>query len=43
MDQITLGNVTITRVWEYFGSVDMTPDTFFPESPKKVWDDNASC
>ncbi len=42
MDQITLGNVTITRVWEYFGSVDMTPDTFFPESPKKVWDDNAS-
>ncbi|NDV04996.1 MBL fold metallo-hydrolase [Rhodococcus sp. IEGM 248] len=42
MDQITLGNVTITRVWEYFGSVDMTPDTFFPDSPKEVWDDNAS-
>ena len=32
MDQITLGDVTITRVWEYYGPVDMTPQTFFPES-----------
>ncbi|WP_086560298.1 MBL fold metallo-hydrolase [Streptomyces africanus] len=38
MEQITLGNVTITRVWEYFGSVEMTPDTFFPESSKEVWE-----
>ncbi|MFE3140925.1 MBL fold metallo-hydrolase [Streptomyces scopuliridis] len=42
MERIELGNVTITRVWEYYGSVDMTPDTFFPESPKEVWDDGAS-
>jgi glyoxylase-like metal-dependent hydrolase (beta-lactamase superfamily II) len=42
MEQITLGNVTITRVWEYFGSVEMTPDTFFPESPKEVWNGGAS-
>ncbi|MFC8366874.1 MULTISPECIES: MBL fold metallo-hydrolase [unclassified Streptomyces] len=42
MDHITLGNVTITRVWEYFGSVEMTPDTFFPGSPEEVWNDGAS-
>ncbi|MEU7486952.1 MBL fold metallo-hydrolase [Streptomyces sp. NPDC042319] len=38
MDHIKLGNVSVTRVWEYFGSVDMTPGTFFPESPKEVWE-----
>ncbi|WP_369212849.1 MBL fold metallo-hydrolase [Streptomyces flavofungini] len=38
---ITLGEVSVTRVWEYFGSVDMTPDTFFPQSPKDVWDEGA--
>ncbi|MDG9722899.1 MULTISPECIES: MBL fold metallo-hydrolase [unclassified Streptomyces] len=42
MEQITLGDVTITRVWEYFGSVEMTPDQFFPESPKEVWNSGAS-
>ncbi|MGW0548268.1 MBL fold metallo-hydrolase [Streptomyces altiplanensis] len=42
MDHITLGNVTVTRVWEYFGSVEMPPDTFFPESPKGVWEDGHS-
>ncbi|WP_455771055.1 MBL fold metallo-hydrolase [Streptomyces anthocyanicus] len=36
--QITLGNVSITRVWEYFGSVEMTSDIFFPESSKEVWE-----
>jgi glyoxylase-like metal-dependent hydrolase (beta-lactamase superfamily II) len=41
MEQIILGNVSITRVREYFGSVDMTPDTFFPESPKEVWEAGA--
>ncbi|WP_433190173.1 MBL fold metallo-hydrolase [Actinoallomurus sp. CA-150999] len=41
MEQIKLGNVTITRVWEYYGSVEMTPDTFFPESPKEVWESGA--
>ncbi|MFJ2755436.1 MBL fold metallo-hydrolase [Nocardioides sp. NPDC087217] len=42
MEQINLGDVTITRVWEYYGPVEMTPDTFFPEIPKEVWDDGAS-
>lgn len=41
MEQIELGDVTITRVREYYGSVDMTPDTFFPESSKEVWEDGA--
>ncbi|MFE4971313.1 MBL fold metallo-hydrolase [Kitasatospora sp. NPDC056651] len=41
MEQITLGDVSITRVWEYFGSVEMTPDTFFPESSKEVWETGA--
>ncbi|EFE72222.1 MBL fold metallo-hydrolase [Streptomyces viridosporus] len=41
MEQIKLGDVTITRVREYYGSVEMTPDAFFPESPKEVWDDNS--
>ncbi|MFC4627547.1 MBL fold metallo-hydrolase [Promicromonospora alba] len=38
MSQITLGDVTITRVLEYFGPVEMTPETFFPDSSKEVWD-----
>ncbi|MFI8191699.1 MBL fold metallo-hydrolase [Streptomyces sp. NPDC085946] len=42
MEQITLGNITVTRVWEYFGPVEMTPDTFFPGSPKEVWNSGAS-
>ncbi|WP_405652050.1 MBL fold metallo-hydrolase [Streptomyces sp. RK9] len=42
METITLGDVTITRVREYFGSVDMAPATFFPDIPKGVWDDGAS-
>lgn len=42
MDHITLGNVGVTRVREYFGSVDMTPGTFFPDSPQNVWEDSAA-
>lgn len=42
MEQIELGDVTITRVREYYGPVEMTPDTFFPESPKKVWDGSST-
>lgn len=38
MEQIKLGNVTITRVWEYYGSVEITPDAFFPDSSKEVWE-----
>ncbi|MFD5286298.1 MBL fold metallo-hydrolase [Streptomyces rubrogriseus] len=39
MEQITLGNVSVTRVWEYYGSVEMEPHAFFPESSQKVWKD----
>ncbi|MET9189002.1 MBL fold metallo-hydrolase [Streptomyces tendae] len=42
MDTITLGDVTMTRVWEYFGPVDMTPEAFFPESPAKAWETHRS-
>lgn len=42
MEHITLGDVTITRVREYFGPVEMTPAAFFPESPKEVWNDGAA-
>ncbi|PRY41383.1 MBL fold metallo-hydrolase [Umezawaea tangerina] len=42
MDQITLGDVTVTRVKEYFGSVEMTPAEFFPESPDGAWDEHRS-
>ncbi|MEV0698324.1 MBL fold metallo-hydrolase [Saccharopolyspora sp. NPDC050389] len=40
MREIVLGDVTITRVVEYFGSVEMSPEDFFPESPEGAW--NAS-
>ncbi|MFB4270032.1 MBL fold metallo-hydrolase [Nonomuraea sp. GTA35] len=41
-DQITLGDVTITRVREYYGPVEMTPETFFPESSPRTWQEHAS-
>ncbi|MHC9296973.1 MBL fold metallo-hydrolase [Mycobacterium sp. LTG2003] len=37
MNQIVLGDVTVTRVMEYYGSVEMSPETFFPESPDGAW------
>jgi glyoxylase-like metal-dependent hydrolase (beta-lactamase superfamily II) len=42
MDQITLGEVTVTRIKEYYGSVEMTPAEFFPESPDGSWDEHRS-
>jgi glyoxylase-like metal-dependent hydrolase (beta-lactamase superfamily II) len=42
MDQITLGDVTVTRIKEYYGSVEMTPADFFPESPDGAWDEHRS-
>ncbi|MEV6715338.1 MBL fold metallo-hydrolase [Lentzea sp. NPDC051208] len=41
MDTIELGDVSVTRVWEYYGSVEMTPEVFFPESSRQVWEDVA--
>ncbi|MDY7084114.1 MAG: MBL fold metallo-hydrolase [Actinomycetota bacterium] len=40
-ETIELGDVSVTRVWEYYGSVEMAPHTFFPESSEQVWDDHA--
>ncbi|MFH9863874.1 MBL fold metallo-hydrolase [Streptomyces sp. NPDC017202] len=40
MNTITLGDISLTRVWEYSGPVDMTPETFFPNSPVKAWEEN---
>ena len=40
MDQIILGDVTVTRVKEFYGSVEMTPGEFFPESPDGSWDEH---
>ncbi|WP_184577886.1 MBL fold metallo-hydrolase [Streptomyces zagrosensis] len=40
MNEIVLGDVTITRVTEYFGPVRLEPQTFFPQSPDGVWEEN---
>ena len=37
MEQITLGDVTVARVKEYYGSVGMAPSEFFPDSSDGVW------
>jgi glyoxylase-like metal-dependent hydrolase (beta-lactamase superfamily II) len=39
-DEITLGDVTVTRITEYYGSVGMTPAEFFPDSPEASWRDH---
>ncbi|MGE2730116.1 MBL fold metallo-hydrolase [Mycolicibacterium vaccae] len=40
MNEIVLGDVSITRVLEYYGSVELSPKTFFPESLESSWDAN---
>lgn len=40
MDQIELGDVTVTRVKEYYGSVQMAPADFFPDSTERDWEAN---
>lgn len=42
MESISLGDVLITRVREYYGPVGRTPGATFPDVPQEVWDDNAS-
>jgi len=37
VNEITLGNVTVTRIEEMHGPVGMTPDQFFPGSPANLW------
>lgn len=38
-DRITLGDVTVTRITEFYGSVEMTPAEFFPDSTDESWQD----
>ncbi|WP_033288792.1 MBL fold metallo-hydrolase [Amycolatopsis jejuensis] len=42
MHEIVLGDVTVTRVVEYYGPVGLRPAEFFPESTGKAWRDNES-
>ncbi|MBS2548598.1 MBL fold metallo-hydrolase [Catenulispora sp. NL8] len=37
MEQITLGDVTVARVKEYYGPVGMTPAEFFPDTSDEAW------
>jgi hypothetical protein len=39
VDEIKLGDVTVTRVEETHGPVGMTPAQFFPGSPERAWRD----
>lgn len=40
MDQIELGDVTVTRIKEYYGSVEMSPAEFFPDTTAHDWEAN---
>ncbi|MFE6613603.1 MBL fold metallo-hydrolase [Amycolatopsis sp. NPDC057786] len=40
MDEITIGDVTVTRVKEFYGSLGMTPAEFMPDSPGGAWDEH---
>lgn len=40
MNEIVLGDVTVTRVMEYYGSVRLSPQEFFPESTDDMWQRN---
>jgi glyoxylase-like metal-dependent hydrolase (beta-lactamase superfamily II) len=42
VDQINLGDVTVTRIKEFYGSVEMTPADFFPDSPDGSWEEHRS-
>lgn len=39
-EQITLGDVTVTRIKEFYGSARMSPGQFFPDSPDGAWDEH---
>jgi glyoxylase-like metal-dependent hydrolase (beta-lactamase superfamily II) len=40
MNEIKLGDVTVTRIEETHGPVGMTPDQFFPGSPEQIWQEH---
>ncbi|MFD8757195.1 MBL fold metallo-hydrolase [Kitasatospora sp. NPDC059577] len=37
-EQIVLGDVTVTRIKEYYGTAGLSPDRFFPDSPAGSWE-----
>ncbi|MFJ7274383.1 MBL fold metallo-hydrolase [Kitasatospora sp. NPDC098663] len=39
-DRITLGDVTVTRVKEFYGSAGLAPGQFFPDSPDGSWEEH---
>jgi glyoxylase-like metal-dependent hydrolase (beta-lactamase superfamily II) len=41
MDQIILGDVTVTRVREWYGPIGMGPRAFIPGLPESAWQDAA--
>ncbi|HEY3708148.1 MAG TPA: MBL fold metallo-hydrolase [Amycolatopsis sp.] len=40
MEQLTLGDVTVTRIKEFYGSVELTPGQFFPDHPEGSTDEH---
>lgn len=42
MQDITLGEVEISRVEEYYGPIGLSPAAFVPDVPEQLWRDNAS-
>jgi len=40
MDTIQLGDVSVTRIMEYYGPDTLTPETFFPSAPSSFWPQN---
>jgi glyoxylase-like metal-dependent hydrolase (beta-lactamase superfamily II) len=40
MNEITLGEVTVTRIEETHGPVGMTSQQLFPDAPPRAWQDN---
>lgn len=42
VEQIRLGDVTITRVKEFYGPVGMTPAQFLPTTPEGAWRDDVA-
>ncbi|MFB7741837.1 MBL fold metallo-hydrolase [Streptomyces sp. NPDC056132] len=42
MREIALGDVSITRVVEFYGSVELAPATFFPDAPEQAWREHAT-
>ncbi|MFK0177156.1 MBL fold metallo-hydrolase [Streptomyces xanthochromogenes] len=42
MQEIVLGDVSVARVVEYYGSVDLAPASFFPDAPEAAWRQHAA-